>query len=586
MTKWMERTGMTAVLIGAALLLLACGEDGSGGTDGDLQPGDLDEETLAEEENGDAQADGDGLEEEAETAGPFAVTTAAATLVPTVPTDGSNCATDEQQKMSICKNPATAVPDIQAYLDADMGTWTTGPGEPYTRNESLGVTLGTPGERRAIFRFAHLTDIHITDEEGPMRMAKFDNKTIDSALRPCDMYTEVTLDAAIRTINSLGEGDPLDFVLFTGDVSDTSETFEIRNFIGVVNGGEVNPDSGEDDDPAAGPGNDPQDLFTAEGLKDSPWLILLGNHDELILGNAPITDDAKADSVGSKANAGTRDGETYEVIGGTIVADENRVLLDHAEMIAAFAAAPGHPAGHGFTSEMAEANRAYYAYDVPTAPVRVIVLDSTFRPLGFEGQSVSYVDPVMPREEFDDFLLPELDRALTDKKFVVISTHGPSNRFQDDNIPERFVTTEEFVSTVAGYPNVLLHCVGHEHYSRVWAHPNPTNDGGYFEVESPALADWPKQFRQYELVDNGNGTLSIFVVNVDYAAEPGSLADMSRLLTLLDPQTGWYVWGETDIAQRNVELVLPVPDGFEEVLSGATAKPSVAALNRWMQTEP
>ena len=69
--------------------------------------------------------------------------------------------------------------------------------------------------------------------------------------------------------------------------------------MGVLNGGTVDPDSGLDDDPIEGPGNDPQDSFTAEGL-DFPWIIAMGNHDELILGNSPVSEDNKASGIGGR----------------------------------------------------------------------------------------------------------------------------------------------------------------------------------------------------------------------------------------------------------------------------------------------
>ena len=268
----------------AAGALSACG----GGSDDPVnEPSDGDTDSEVQNEGDSEQSlDGD-ADAEAEVA-LFATTTAGATIVPTQPIDGSLCATAQQRKLGFCLNPALSAPyNIGAYTDAGLGVWTIGAGEPYALNEGAGVTRGTPATRRSLARFAHLSDIHITDEEGTMRMASYDTRAIDSAMRPADMYTGQVLDAAMNTINLLGADAPFNFALFTGDMSDTSEKWELERFLQIVAGGEINPDSGSKDDPIPGPGNDAQDIFQAVGLKNLPYLLTIGNHDNLIIGNNP-----------------------------------------------------------------------------------------------------------------------------------------------------------------------------------------------------------------------------------------------------------------------------------------------------------
>jgi len=238
----------------------------------------------------------------------------------------------------------------------------------------------------------------------------------------------------------------------------------------------------------------------------------------------------------------------------------------------------------GWTQDNADTNRGYYTYDPdPAKPVRIIVLDSAFRPDGYEGQGMgsSYVDPVIDLAQYA-WLQTELERALADKKLVIVSNHHPSHYLQDDNIPERFITTEEFVSELQLYPNVLIHCVGHSHENTDWPHPIDGGTGGYHEIQASSLIDWPQQIRFYEIVDNGNGTLSVFTVVVDHQGEPDSLSEYSRMLSLIDVQTGWGEGGRGVSMERNIEMVFAIPPGFTEIIEGAPSD-DVRALGQWEQ---
>jgi hypothetical protein len=83
--------------------------------------------------------------------------------------------------------------------------------------------------------------------------------------------------------------------------------------------------------------------------------------------------------------------------------------------------------------------------------------------------------------------------------------------------------------------------------------------------------DWPQQARAIELLDNGDGTLSIVATVLDHAAplrydgsaEPTALAALSRELAATDPQRRVSPadppWGGGRRTDRNVELLLPAP---------------------------
>jgi|GEM_PF-506094 len=571
-------------------LSIACNdtEDVSDGdtdnpSDGDEEATDGDTDATEDEQSPDGDDD---AEEEFDSTDPvMAVTTTAhLRLVPTIDSHGSECIGFEDN--DFCQNPGMLMPDIDIFLDHGLGVWTVEEGEAFSLNEELGFERGEVAEdqRRSLFVWAHMSDVHITDEESPNRMAAFDSKTIPSALRPMDMYSEVVLNSAVKTINAFNASNPIDAVVVSGDMTDNAQFNEMDNFIKIMSGGEVNPDSGDDDDPVGGPNNDPQDIFTAPGL-DMPWIIGMGNHDTLILGNWEINEETITQGIGESAITGTRNGETYEVESGYITADADRTPIDHEEMINMFFNDDSLPEGHGLTQDNLDNNRAYYTWDPSEdSIVRFITLDTAFRPQGFEGQGMgsSYVSPVIDLEQYNDFLIPALEQAKADKKLVIIVNHHPSQKLQDDNLPERFITTEQLQNTLKSYSNVLIHCVGHSHENTAWPRVKDDEDGGYFEVQSSSLIDWPQQMRFYELVDNGNDTLSLFTVIVDHQSESqDSMSEYSRMLALIDVQTHWGEGGPGISIERNVEMVFEVPDGFADMVANAEGR-KVQALTSWI----
>ncbi len=570
-----------ACLLAMSISLVACSD--SSGDDDDNQPGTDGDATTDDDDDDDEDGDQDDDDDQPTIK---AYTTAAQRLEPTLSEHGDECEGLEDDPA--CENPALAIPNMSVYENAGFGEWTVTEGEAFGQDPQLGVSdsdLSSFGERRSLFVWAHLSDVHITDEESPNRMGSMDTKGIPSALRPMDIYTEHVLNAAVTSINYFNSKGGVDLVLASGDSTDSAQLNELTNFMTVMNGGMVNPDSGEDDDPVPGENNDPQDPFLAEGLNGIPWILAFGNHDELILGNWEVHEGTIEDGIGNHSPTGTRDGTTYEVINGEIPADENRRPLRHEEIIQVLAeTTEGIPAGHGFSAENVANNQGYYTYDPsPDSVIRFIVLDSAYRPYGYDEDLYTYVAAVIDRDQYEDFLIPELDRAKQDQKLVIVTMHHGSTKLQDDGYPDEYITTADLTGTLSSYDNVLIHCIGHSHENTLVRHDNEDEDGGYFEIQASALIDWPQQFRMYELVDNGNGTLSVFTVVVDHAAQPGSFAEISRRYALMDVQTGWGEGGPGISEQRNVEMVFKVPEGFEDVIANAQSKDAVQALTTWTE---
>jgi Ca2+-binding RTX toxin-like protein len=98
-------------------------------------------------------------------------------------------------------------------------------------------------------------------------------------------------------------------------------------------------------------------------------------------------------------------------------------------------------------------------------------------------------------------------------------------------------------------------------------------------MNTSAVADYPQQHRLIEVMDNRDGTLSIFGTLLDHASpatapaggdassfDPAQLASIARTLAFNDPQTGAAATGAAPAGTEkdgNVELLLGDPRSFE-----------------------
>ena len=172
-------------------------------------------------------------------------------------------------------------------------------------------------------------------------------------------------------------------------------------------------------------------------------------------------------------------------------------------------------------------------------------------------------------------ILHELDRALEEKKLVVISAHhGPDYFDPDSEIP-----ASQLIETLNSYPNMILFVYGHGHRNLIVPREGVDPDHGYWEVQTSSLIDFPQQARIIEIVNNGNGTGSIFCTMVDHNSPEGTLSFSSRSLALKDIQVGdGDPEREGTAADRNVELLFAIPPDCIDSLNAAAGAEKIESL--------
>jgi metallophosphoesterase (TIGR03767 family) len=350
--------------------------------------------------------------------------------------------------------------------------------------------------------------------------------------------------------------------------------------------------------------------FAAPGLRAAdgtalPWYSAYGNHDALIQGNLPHPPDASEYASGDHKVVELPTGTDLvrlaidlarvsphaieQLLSGevrTVTPDPDRRMLSRSETVAEHFNTRGRPVGHGFTEENLTENTAYYGFDA--GAVRCLVLD-TVNPHGGDNGSLDEKQLHWLEGELLAAATRHLDEqgnavrgAGADRLVVIFSHHTVET--MDNWLSEpggHRVLGRAVRDLLLRFPNVVLWVNGHTHINSVTPHrrhPESPIPGGFWELNTASHIDWPQQARLVELVDNGDGTLSVFGTIIDHAAptsrtgadagqetsSPLELASLSRELGLNDWQSRARSVPGADgrrgtLADRNVELLLPAP---------------------------
>src|SRR3712207_4360295 len=195
-----------------------------------------------------------------------------------------------------------------------------------------------------------------------------------------------------------------------------------------------------------------------------------------------------------------------------------------------------------------------YATDV--GPLRFITLD-TVNPGGRDAGSVG--------DKQLAWLRSQLAAADSQRRLVILfSHHGPRSLDNEVLTPNPFDPqgsdlprhhADEVLEVVNAHRGVIAWVNGHTHDNVITARSGGAG-GGWWDIGTAAHIDWPAQSRLLDVVDNRDGTLSIFGTMVDHEDDP--IAAFARELAGNDPQAGFRS-GTGSAQDRNVELLLPHP---------------------------
>jgi metallophosphoesterase (TIGR03768 family) len=500
--------------------------------------------------------------------------------------------------------PLVRIDDPANIEKSGYGKWHYGPGLPVQKRLDLmpaGYVNKTVSNAATLLRFFTITDIHITDKESPgqaIYFAPFAGENGISVCSPLMLYTTQMLDAAVQTINGLHKQNPFDFGMALGDMANSTQYNELRWFIDVMDGKDINPDSGIKDDPIPGPNNDYQDEYKAAGLdKSIPWYAAMGNHDHFWMGSKPMNDRMKKTLVGDSIlqlgfifkntdpeimNERTYSTGTYDcsklyapIIGSGVVAkmkniptiapDANRRSLLPLEIMKEFSNTSSLPKGHGFIQNDPEnVFGACYSFEPKSdLPLKIIVLDDTQ-----DNSDVPVKEGIFGHGELNngryDWMMKQLKAGQEANQLMIISAHIPIgvsyNSPLDWNPAEGYKSEKDLIAQLQSFPNLILFVAGHRHLNNVTAFPSTDPEhpeNSFWQVETKSLREFPEQFRTFDIVRNSDNTISILTINVDPDIKEGSQAEIGRMYAIASNQI--YEMSEkplpTGSVSYNAELV-------------------------------
>jgi metallophosphoesterase (TIGR03767 family) len=364
-----------------------------------------------------------------------------------------------------------------------------------------------------------------------------------------------------------------------------------------------------------------QQPFVAEGLK-VPSYVLFGNHDGLVQGNQAATAPIERIATGCvKPLAASGLATAFDP--GVILTppasvmlippDQRRQFVDKLQFKKLFDTGR-QVDDHGFglvdKAEIDASQGAASYYDWSPAPgVRFVALDT----LSEGGVTPQSSNGNVDEPQFNWFEAVLKEATARDEIVVVFAHHArssltadvpdeaagecppddehnhPANPGCDRDPRESNVKLGDDVAALMHkYPHAVAYVAGHSHENRIA--PQKSEDGkAYWEIKSPAIADWPPQDRVIEVMDNCDGTLSVFGTILDTANrvnapaagsaaggfDSETLASIARVITYNDPQLGpkSNAQGKAE-ADRNVELVIKDPRRLPPACAGANTVPT------------
>jgi metallophosphoesterase (TIGR03767 family) len=462
-----------------------------------------------------------------------------------------------------------------------------------------------PRERKPLATFIHMSDLHICDAASPARL-EFLDRIADpdsplSALVPYigtyraqEFLTTQVLEAMVAAANEITHGPmsgaPIDAVVITGDVVDNAQSNELNWYKSILDGGKVEPKSGDSEKSEAAHSSNPdtydihfyhpdgppegqeadrphtlhgfphfkgllaasESAFAAQGLRHK-WLAVHGNHDALLQGTAAPTEILEELVTGSAKLAALKSMDDLATLftGFGEVGPAVYPGVDHLETVSISSDARRKlvtieewvdihtECGHDHGLDRKQGQTAYWYRNIG-AQVRLIGLDTVNRFGGWQG--------CIHREQFE--WLRELLKESQDK-YVVLSSHHPLDNLFNGYVPDgeqEPALEKEIRELIEQYPNVILWFSGHVHDHKIQESAHADGRHAFWEIRTGSHIDWPQQSRVIEIMKVENDQIVIGTSIIDHAgplqfsgspeelADPIALAGFSRLLAANDWQ--------------------------------------------------
>lgn len=456
------------------------------------------------------------------------------------------------------------------------------PGRMRGIESAPGEPLHVQSDWRSIASFIHMSDLHIMDAQSPSRVEYFDRYADPDmelraeigyigTYRAHEALTTQVLASMVDSINAITAGPsgaPIEAVLITGDTVDNTQENEISWYRSLLDGGEVQPSSGDPDrwEGVGGPNDPDVRYWHPEGGADDlprtlhgfptipgyfaavqrplrspgvrhPWFAIHGNHDAMLQGVTPPEPATEELTLGDRRitrqheRANVRDlllnwspigPSPFPLVADspsvTVTPDPTRRLL-HAGDYPALHLECGHD--HGFTQENVDRKVNYWTRDL-NDHIRLIAMDTVNRHGGWHG----CIDRVQLA-----WLRAQLEAA---DRYVIILSHHPAetlvNGHTDGGDPSPALEAE-VVALLQEFPRVILWVAGHTHRHQITYHGD-SPEHGFWHIRTSSLIDWPQQSRVIEILESDN-ELQIATYVFDHLGIPQpDITDLSHHHTL------------------------------------------------------